>query len=282
MQAAVASPWYVDLRAVSNDDDGWTARCREAAGRHPEWEVDADALVAAVRSAWPDGPPLNLHLDDFTLAYACGRGQERAVVHLLREYGALMRREAAKVQSSPTFVADAEARLHERLLSPRDDKPPRIAGYHGRGALKDWVRVAAARNALNMARDDAADWRHRTSTTAEAVAIAPEQHFLEDRYREDVNDAIRFAFGSLEPQTRNILRMHYVDGLGLGELGALYGVHKSTMSRRIAKARDKVLHRTCERLSEQLSAPSADVASLIELLRSQIDITLSRVLPADP
>ena len=77
-----------------------------------------------------------------------------------------------------------------------------------------------------------------------------------------------------------MLRLHYVDGVGLGDLGALYGVHKSTMSRRVARARDDVLAATCDRLVETLDAPRADVAGLLDLLHSQIDVTLSRVLAA--
>jgi RNA polymerase sigma-70 factor (ECF subfamily) len=261
------------------DDADWTVRCAEAAARHGDWGLDAESLTAAIGDAWPDGPPAALRVEDAALAFACGRGNERAVAEFLRRFGAIMRREAAKVDSAPTFVADANARLRERLLSPRRDAPPRIATYQGRGALADWVRVAAARNALNLARDSALEAPARGDAIDQIVVdAAPELRWLAERHRDDLNEAVRFAFTALATEERNILRMHYVDDVAMGELGALYGVHKSTMSRRVARARDAVLTATCERLAQLLEAPPADVANLIKLLRSQIDVTLSRVL----
>lgn len=277
--ASSRSPCTVASSVTDSAPTDWKQRCASAAAEHSAWGVDADALIETVRAAWPEGAPPSLHVEDLTLAFACRAGNERAVAEFLRRYQATMSAEAAKVDASSTFVAEANARLRERLLAPRADAPARIGSYLGRGSLSDWVRVAAARNALNLVRDRGSDRKVRADAVSQLVGEStPELRYLADRYRDEVNAAVGEAFGSLQPEERNVLRLHYVDGVGLGELGVLYGVHKSTMSRRVARVRDSIMQAACEGLAERLAAPPTEVAALLELMRSQIEVTLSRVL----
>ena len=263
---------------MAETDSDWTVRCRAVAAEHPSWGLDADAWIAELSQAWPDGVP-TLQWTDLGLARACGRGSAPAIAELLSRHEGVMRAEAHKVKAAAEFVAEATARLRERLLAPRPDGPPRIATYQGRGSLGDWLRVAAARNALNLAQGRGEQVRARTDPLGDLVGDDhPELRWLAERYAEAVNDAVRDAFATLDKDDRALLRMHYVDGIGLAELGALHSVHKSTMSRRISRARDAVLEATCAALSERLGGDGSGVGSLVQLVRSRIDVTLSRVL----
>ena len=243
------------------------------------WRVDADALVQFVRDSWPDGPPDSLRWSDLALAHACGNGTDAAVADFLERHASVMQGAARKINAAPDFVAEATASLQERLLAPRPDAPRRIATYRGRGSLADWVAVAATRNAINLATSRGEQIRTQTDVLSDLVGEEhPELRYLAERYADEVNEAVRSGFEAASEADRKLLRMHYVDGIGLAELGALYGVHKSTMSRRIARVRDTVLEATCASLSERIDEPAARADSLLTLLRSRIDITLSRVL----
>ena len=56
--------------------------------------------------------------------------------------------------------------------------------------------------------------------------------------------------------------MHFLDGLSLNQIGAIYQVNKSTISRRMSHARETLLEKTRERLEKRsTSAPPSSTAS---------------------
>ncbi len=52
-----------------------------------------------------------------------------------------------------------------------------------------------------------------------------------------------------------MLRLHFLEGLSLNQIGAMYQVNKSTISRRMARARETLLERTRERLEQRWPCP---------------------------
>ena len=84
--------------------------------------------------------------------------------------------------------------------------------------------------------------------------------------------------GSLEPGERNVLRMHFLEGLSLNQIAAMYQVNKSTISRRMAKAREMLLERTRTKLERALSLPPTELDSLLEQLGPRLDVSLTSVL----
>jgi len=101
---------------------------------------------------------------------------------------------------------------------------------------------------------------------------------MRGRYGAEFGRALRQAFGELESQERNILRLHFLESLSLNQIGAMYQVNKSTISRRMARARETLLWRTRERLEEQLSLEPSELDSLLELLGPRLDLSLASVL----
>ncbi len=101
---------------------------------------------------------------------------------------------------------------------------------------------------------------------------------LRGKYAAEFGRALREAFASLDAQEKNVLRLHFQEGLSLNQIGAMYQVNKSTISRRMARARDLLLERTRSRLVESLSMPPAELQSLLEELGPRLDLSLSSVL----
>jgi RNA polymerase sigma-70 factor len=90
--------------------------------------------------------------------------------------------------------------------------------------------------------------------------------------------ALEAASARLPARQRTILRLHYVDGLTVDQIGAIYGFHRATAARRIADARDDLLEATREELRGKLRISDSDFDSLVRLVRSQIEISLPSFL----
>jgi RNA polymerase sigma-70 factor (ECF subfamily) len=74
------------------------------------------------------------------------------------------------------------------------------------------------------------------------------------------------------------LRHATIDGLTLDQIAATYQVHRATVARTLASARQKLLETTRAGVIANLGIVSAELDSAIKLLDSQIDLSLSRVL----
>jgi RNA polymerase sigma-70 factor (ECF subfamily) len=291
--------------AQSQRQTGWLIRAvpelATAAARHGELEqVIAECLVRA-REAWPqlavDDEPFvralatsvadatdavaairEIVIEDLYLAQACATGAAAAlaafegachgpVVGALRRMG---------------LAADAieEIIQHVRAkLFVATDAPPKIAMYSGRAPLASWVRTIATRAAVDRLRanepatadDDALVQLPDTSDTPELA------HFRE-QYRAEFKDAFEEALATLDVRERNVLRHHFVDGLTTEEIGALYGVHKTTAFRWLESARVALSKRTRSNFCQRVKVVPTELDSILRLVQSQIDLSLSRVL----
>ncbi len=158
----------------------------------------------------------------------------------------------------------------------------KIRAYHGRGALGGWVRAVVVRQAISMGRRRAPLDLARDEVPAQLPALSdPERRMLQARYGEQLREALRDAVGGLPAEERNLLRFRFVDGLTLDELARVFDVHRATIARRLAKARTQVRTRALERLRVEFRVGATDAASLVRLVRSQLDLSLSGLLAVD-
>ena len=257
----------------------------DAEARWPEVSVDRRRFVThwaeQLGRADDVGAAMEqLHLSDLYLAFACAEGD----THALRSFGTLLSSVAGAVRSvdgAPAFVDEILQRLRTRVLVPEDGRSARILDYAGRGSLENWLRAGALRLALNARRDarrgpeplpDASLWEPAAPTAERTLEL------LRGKYAAEFGSALREAFASLEPGERNVLRMHFLEGLSLNQIAAMYQVNKSTISRRMAKAREILLERTRAQLERALSLPATELDSLLQQLGPRLDLSLSSVL----
>ncbi|HWB80158.1 MAG TPA: sigma-70 family RNA polymerase sigma factor [Nannocystaceae bacterium] len=245
---------------------------------HPGLSIDTDTLAQHVLRLWPEGTPQSLHAD-LVLACACTLGHDAALRRFERQYVPIAAAAIAKVDARPDFVQETVQRLRQRLLVADEDGPPRIAEYAGRGALGGWVRIAAVRSALNALRGGGPNRRDVESVgPLEDVAPSHELRELVARYRDTCNTALRDAIASLTAEQRNLLRLHHVDGLTVDELAPLYGVHRATVARRIARAREDVLEATKRLLEARVGASRREIDSLLGVLVDEFELTMDRLI----
>jgi RNA polymerase sigma-70 factor, ECF subfamily len=184
-----------------------------------------------------------------------------------------------ELRGADWLVDEVHQELARRLLVAEPGSEPRIATYAGQAVLGRWLGVTAMRIALNLTRRQ----RPHVPLDGEPLAAAvvdPALRLVRDRYRADVELAIRQAFAALgNPRDRNLLRLYYLDRVPLDRLGQMFGVHASTVSRWLTALREAILAATRERLTEQLGlrGDGRDLDSLIRAVESDLDLTLSQI-----
>jgi RNA polymerase sigma-70 factor (ECF subfamily) len=213
-----------------------------------------------------------LHVADLYLCCACLDGDAAALARFDQLHLLPMGPVIARVDGAGDLVGEVTQRLRERLLA---GDAPRLAQYNGRGPLGGWVRTAALRLALNL-REQAGTRRaaERSAGSDLAGALDPELEILKRTYKDEVGTALKEALQKLEPEQRQLLRLHFMDGITLEQIARAHGLNRSTISRRLSSARAELLQKTRQALAAlQLSDDSLD--SLLRLVESQLDVSLS-------
>lgn len=219
------------------------------------------------------------HIADLYLAYACAIGEPKAVAAFDHEFAQVIETAARRIYSAQEFIDEVVQLVRERLLVVTDGNP-RIAEFSGQGSLRAWVRISAMRVAMNLLRD-----RKRDAIVQDEVFFQlagspddPERAKAHARYGEACSLALRAAFGELTARERNLLRMHHLHGLTIDELAPTFRVHRATVARWLAHARERLLAKTREGLRERLSLGDDEVDSILRALAGQIEISVSRLL----
>ena len=290
---SLPSPTLRDVWASEPDlPESLTAFCNESRLKWPAIPLTSRAFVAHVARHIPsDVRPRealsSIRGADLFLAAACLSGTAGAFEAFEQTCMKAIPRKLAQMNLSADAVLDLQQQLRTRLLVPSAESEPKIAGFAGRGPIEKWVQAAAVKMALNwikksrrLAKVEVAneekllrgmvDWKDSPSGLASQDKI-----YLASKYGELVQSALRAAFRAMEPEQRNLLRLHYIDGLPLDQIGTILKVHKATVSRRIAAIRDQILLTVRSELRRQLHSSESVVDSLLAQLQSQLNLSLS-------
>jgi RNA polymerase sigma-70 factor (ECF subfamily) len=236
------------------------------------------ARLLAVESPLEDVEKLNL--PDVYLARAAADGLPAALQAFEARFLPEVDAAVARLKLPPSGLDEVRQLLRQRMLVGSAEAPARLAAYPGTGPLSGWVRAAALWLAL--------DWQRQRSGQVQAedgdlsVLMAPgddpELAYLKNTYRAEFNASFSQALAALEPRQRNFLRLKYLDGLSIDQLGALYGVHRSTAARWVVGAQEALLQETRRLLTERLRLTRSQLDSVLRLISSQLDVSLSRLL----
>jgi RNA polymerase sigma-70 factor (ECF subfamily) len=263
-------------------------------------EARLQAILARAVAAWP-GLPLNaagvvpklarvlgddvaggladLYAEDFALAAACADGLPGALSLCDKLCAGAITAAVARVDRSPDLRDEVRQILWQRIFVGTAAQPPRIQAYAGRGPLAGWVAVAAQRIALDLRREEA-----RASggdPMADQVLPAddhPEIDYLRTRYKTEFEAAVGEALSGLPDRDRLLLRLTIVSGLSHEQIGNIYGVNQSTVTRWITRVREQVLEATEREICGRLRMQPSEFRSLAGMLVSRLDLSISRVL----
>ena len=281
---AVDPPVAERLRAL--EEGTLDAVLERATLAWPALTVDAGAYLTHAVTHAAREPDLargltELAASDLYLAFAAAGGTPAAVRELeasfIDKLPAVLSR-----GSTPAGRADVVQQLRMRLLlGGESGSRPKLLDYAGRGPLAGWLRVAATRLSLDAVRRKKPDETSSEETllALPAMIADPELELVRARHAAPFEQAFRDALAELPDEDRNLLRLRLVDDLSIDELAALFHVHRATAARWIVRTRETLESRTRELLEARLGLSPSELASLVVIMRSHLDLSVGVFSP---
>jgi len=232
---------------------------------------DGERIPSDHRSLGPSLPP------DLELAAACAAGDASAIAALDSALPELIRPVLARTGVEGSDSDEIVQRVRVALLAPGADGRSGLSSYSGRGELKAFIRAVAVKQALKKRqRED------RPSDPAFDLLAggddSPELQVIKARCQGEIRAAFAAALEALGDRERTLLRQHYLDGLSVDVLGRLHRVHRATAARWLTAARADLLRSMRRHFQSTLGMDRRDLDSAIGLVRSRLDLSLSRLL----
>jgi len=253
---------------------------RDSRRAWPDVEVDPDAFMRHLAERVPGDLPLlealgAMHIGDLYLACGCLLKNTRAMSHFDSSYIARMSSSAGRASGERADGEIAQG-LRMRMLLGTDDQPPKIASYAGRGPLSAWIRVSAARMAVDLHRNEqeaAVDpaWAVR------GVALDPEMLYVKERYGEEFGKALEAAFLRLTTRIRTILQLYFLEGVGAGQIAQSYGTSTRTVQRWIVTAQNGIVDEVKAAMTKRYQLSNSQLDSLFGAVETEMVAALRRV-----
>jgi RNA polymerase sigma-70 factor (ECF subfamily) len=222
-----------------------------------------EAFIAHVESKLAAGTPLaDLRTTQLFLACACARRDSAAIAYLEHESFGEIEAAHRRFPQLGVPLDDVLQRMREKLLLTN---PPAILTFAGTGTLRAWVRASALNLLINLKQ------RETREEPTEAMLFeallggdgAADAAYVKLASRAEFEAALGAAMRTLDDRDKNLLRLAYVDGRNVDEIGALYAVHRATAARWVAAAREQLVARTLDDLTRRLQISPSEARSLI-------------------
>ncbi len=224
----------------------------------------------------------SLHTADLYLTCACLHADRAALAHFERALMPGVAGYVASVNRAPELIEEVRQRLRSTLFIAEAGATPKIAQYAGAAALGGWLRVVSIRIARNLGRRPKAQVALDSDDGAALLSQSPnpELAYLKTRYRAEFREAFQAALAGLSAKDRNLVSLYFLEGLSSAVIGRSYGVHGATVRLWIKQCRETLFEATTRYLNRHLKIPRSEMESLIGLVHSQFDVTVSRLLKA--
>ncbi len=217
-------------------------------------------------------------LTDRVLARACAAGHDGAWRHFIAGYEPRLMAMATRLTRDPEAARELVSDLYGDLYGLRrgDDSaapdPSRLRSkfrlYSGRGPLLGWLRALLAQMRVNQIR------RQRPQIPFDEAPL--EAHAVHDPEFEappllrqlaaPLDLALAAVLEQLPPKDCTLLALYFLDHQTLAAIGALYGVHEATISRRLGR----VLRGLRRGLRKELLARNCSLRQIEELMQADV------------
>ncbi len=246
----------------------------------------------AIDERWPDAPEPDasfvtrlaqaaqrggvLRVEDLFLAWWCQRGDEAGIAAFEAAFDEDLRVAAARFSELP--ADELRQLLRVKLFVGAPGQSAKIVEYSGAGSLRGWLRVTAVRSFIDVTRALRPRQREQPLDEQEVLGLGdPEGAALRAEVAAAVKQAFAKAVAGLEPRQRVFLRHAYVDRHTLDQIAAHYAVHRATVARTLAAAREQLVAETRAGTAAAIGVADDELASAIRALDSRIDLELSKV-----
>jgi RNA polymerase sigma-70 factor (ECF subfamily) len=252
---------------------------REARITWPALTLEPALFDAFLAERGLDGASLDPTLaGDAYLVSAVLVGSAGAAEALQRQTEPALRESVRKILPRPEDVSDALQRLWESFLVGEPGQR-RLGEWRAQGSLLAFLRVSAVRLALKIRRSQGADSPDAEELLEQrASGLTPELSYLKESYRAAFRAAFQESLDSLPSRDQLLLRQQILDGLTVDELGALHRVHRATVARWVAAARETLITRTRRKFFSALALAPDEGEGVMSLVQSRLDETIRRRL----
>jgi RNA polymerase sigma-70 factor, ECF subfamily len=274
----VASDLTFELRARL------AAACETARAAYPDLDLDPDVLVAAIVRGGGEDLAEHLercHVADLAIATAARDGVAGAIERLEHRHRETIEALCHRFAQPGYSFDDLFQVLRTKLFVADGETPARIGDYNGRGSLSNWLRVIATREFIDLGRRKDRPRERAASEGELEQLLAPadiQLDAIKAEYRTAILAAMQEAVRELDGGDRHLLRQHLIVGLTFDQLTAVLGVHRATVARRIARARERIVRRTRELAGERLGLGEDELAEIYELVRSKLELSFQTLL----
>lgn len=275
-----------------------------AESRSGEWYLTlpqfAAALDRSLSKRFADVPaPENrrveylqtLYLQDLALAAACLEGSESAWEYFVREYRAALRAAAGAITKGSRAGANAEeladslfAELYGLVDGKRGERSL-FRYFHGRSALKTWLRAILAQHHVDRIRETRR-WESLDQHDGEEPKPLPDARVSSplldphrERYLQLFVAALQSALASLNDGDRQRLELYYARQKTLAEIGRQIGEHESSVSRHLEQTRGELRAVIEEHLRSEPALSPAEIALCFQYAAEDAPIDFRNLFP---
>jgi RNA polymerase sigma-70 factor (ECF subfamily) len=224
------------------------------------------------------------NLPDLYLACACMKEVPAAWEMLEATYLSKVAMWLGPRRISKDELSEILQTLRINLLMATPKAGPRLATYEGRGPLERWIRISVVRVAIRQGAWPREPSEETDLALMEAIpAPQPNAEFalILSRYLPEFRQAYQESLIELPSDQKLLLQMRFMKRLSTTQLGELFDVDQSTISRRLKSVQDDIYEAIKRRLKERLRLSSHEFESLFSAIRSQLDASISRILEGD-
>jgi RNA polymerase sigma-70 factor (ECF subfamily) len=255
-----------------------------------------EAAVRAGRAAWPEirlsdtlfqrhlrerieprargGVLQSLHWEDLYLACACANRIRSALDAFERKFVSQVPYIVARFRRDEAFADEVAQLTRDKLFIESPRQEPVIAEYSGRGPLFNWFSILVIRTAIDFQRRRSERIHESESAFGEIAARGPdpERAYFERLHGRALLSALKRSLMRVSSGQRTLLRLHFVEGTTLDELAQRYGVHRSTVVRRIVAARTRIMQECGSFLGEREIPRCVDWGAMLTVC-NQLDFS---------
>ena len=253
----------------------------------PDVRLEREAFVAHLARWLPPDRSARvgldmLHIEELYVTCAAAEGQPAAIALIEARYFDKAKAALARNAGTAAVADETLQRVREALFVGTTKRSPKIGAYSGRGDLASWIRTTAMRTAMDLLSP-----AREIAVSDEAIARFPLPdddpaiELMKREYGASFKQALHEALAELPRETRHELRLYYIDGLGVEQIGAMYGIAASTVSRRLEKARRLLRDKTRAALARHLRVDDNELDSILRMIATRLDVTRSAIAGHD-
>lgn len=215
-------------------------------------------------------------VSDLYLAAACAADVPGALQLFRMRMFPVVAHAARTYDASVPFAEEVYQRLCEVMFVGAPDSPAKIRQYGGEGPLAKYIGTAARRVALRMATKSARFQGEEALVEHFSQIHTQETAILKLQHRDLFNRALAIGLRALSDRERLVLRLNLNHRVSTTKLAAMYGVSQPTISRWIQRAARTIFKKVKELVCDELEIDTRELQSLLFLVRSQIEISISQ------